>query len=201
MLDCFIGHDLFVVENIFLVFLPENKEMSEVLLETERLILRKLEQDDLDEVCKLLQDPVVMYAYEGAFSDQEVQAWLDKMFRRYENDGFALWAVIEKSSGELIGQCGITCQEYNGGWVPEVGYLFRKEFWHKGFATEAAIACKEYAFQVLNFGEVYSIIRDTNVASQNVARRNGMSEVDILIKYYRGVEMPHIVFRASRKNI
>lgn len=193
MLDCFIGHDLFVVENIFLVFLPENKEMSEVLLETERLILRKLEQDDLDEVCKLLQDPVVMYAYEGAFSDQEVQAWLDKMFRRYENDGFALWAVIEKSSGELIGQCGITCQEYNGGWVPEVGYLFRKEFWHKGFATEAAIACKEYAFQVLNFGEVYSIIRDTNVASQNVARRNGMSEVDILIKYYRGVEMPHIV--------
>ena len=171
--------------------------MSEVLLETERLILRKLEQDDLDEVCKLLQDPVVMYAYEGAFSDQEVQVWLDKMFRRYENDGFALWAVVEKGSGELIGQCGITYQEYNGGWVPEVGYLFRKEFWHKGFATEAAIACKEYAFQELNFDEVYSIIRDTNVASQNVARRNGMSEVDILIKYYRGVEMPHIVFRDS----
>ncbi len=201
MLDCFIGHDLFVVENIFLVFLPENKEMSEVLLETERLILRKLEQDDLDEVCKLLQDPVVMYAYEGAFSDQEVQAWLDKMFRRYENDGFALWAVIEKSSGELIGQCGITYQEYNGGWVPEVGYLLRKEFWHKGFATEAAIACKEYAFQVLNFGEVYSIIRDTNVASQNVARRNGMMEVDTLVKHYRGVEMPHIVFRVSRRDV
>lgn len=57
-----------------------------------------------------------MYAYEGAFSDQEVQVWLDKMFRRYENDGFALWAVVEKGSGELIGQCGITYQEYNGGW-------------------------------------------------------------------------------------
>ena len=109
--------------------------MREVLLETGRLVLRKLEQGDFDEVCKLLQDPVVMYAYEGAFSDQEVQAWLDKMFRRYEDDGFALWAVIEKSSGELIGQCGITYQEYNGGRVPEVGYLFRKEFWHKGFAT------------------------------------------------------------------
>ena len=84
------------------------------------------------------------------------------MFRRYENDGFALWAVVEKGSGELIGQCGITYQEYNGGWVPEVGYLFRKEFWHKGFATEAAIACKEYAFQVLDFDDVYSIIRDSN---------------------------------------
>ena len=83
----------------------------------------------------------------------------------------------------------------------DLGYGLRKEFWHKGFATEAAIACKEYAFQVLDFDDVYSIIRDSNVASQNVARRNGMSEVDILIKYYRGVEMPHIVFRASRKNI
>ena len=174
--------------------------MREVLLETGRLVLRKLEQGDFDEVCKLLQDPVVMYAYEGAFSDQEVQAWLDKMFRRYEDDGFALWAVIEKSSGELIGQCGITYQEYNGGRVPEVGYLFRKEFWHKGFATEAAIACKEYAFQELNFDEVYSIIRDSNVASQNVARRNGMVEVDTLVKHYRGVEMPHIVFSVSRGN-
>ena len=152
--------------------------MREVLLETGRLVLRKLEQGDFDEVCKLLQDPVVMYAYEGAFSDQEVQAWLDKMFRRYEDDGFALWAVIEKSSGELIGQCGITYQEYNGGRVPEVGYLFRKEFWHKGF----------------------SIIRDSNVASQNVARRNGMVGVDTLVKHYRGVEMPHIVFRVSRGN-
>ena len=200
MIDYFIGYDLFVEGNIFLVFLPENRRMREVLLETGRLVLRKLEQGDFDEVCKLLQDPVVMYAYEGAFSDQEVQAWLDKMFRRYEDDGFALWAVIEKSSGELIGQCGITYQEYNGGRVLEVGYLFRQEFWHKGFATEAAIACKEYAFQVLNFDEVYSIIRDSNVASQNVARRNGMMEVDTLVKHYRGVEMPHIVFRASRGN-
>ena len=110
--------------------------MDEMILETERLVLRKLEQSDFREACKLLQDPEVMYAYEGAFSDQEVQVWLDKMFRRYEHDGFALWAVVEKGSEELIGQCGITYQEYNGGWVPEVGYLFRKEFWHKGFATE-----------------------------------------------------------------
>ena len=200
MIDYFIGYDLFVEGNIFLVFLPENRRMRNVLLETGRLVLRKLEQGDFDEVCKLLQDPVVMYAYEGAFSDQEVQAWLDKMFQRYEDDGFALWAVIEKSNGELIGQCGITYQEYNGGRVLEVGYLFRQEFWHKGFATEAAIACKEYAFQVLNFDEVYSIIRDSNVASQNVARRNGMIEVDTLVKHYRGVEMPHIVFRVSREN-
>ena len=93
-----------------------------MILETERLVLRKLEQSDFDEVCKLLQDPVVMYAYEGAFNEQEVQAWLDKMFWRYENEGMALWGVIEKGSGELIGQCGITYQDFNGKRVPEIGY-------------------------------------------------------------------------------
>ena len=82
---------IYLLRKIFFwVFLLENRKMREVILETERLVLRTLEQDDFEEVCKLLQDPVVMYAYEGAFSDQEVQAWLDKMFWRYENDGFAL---------------------------------------------------------------------------------------------------------------
>ena len=105
-----------------------------MILETKRLILRKLMQEDFSDVCKLLQDPVVMYAYEGAFNEQEVQDWLDKQFRRYIDDGFGLWGVVEKSTGELIGQCGITLQEYNGKRVPEVGYLLRKEFWHKGYA-------------------------------------------------------------------
>ncbi len=77
------------------------KKMDEMILETERLVLRKLEQSDFREACKLLQDPEVMYAYEGAFSDQEVQVWLDKMFRRYENDGFAFVGGCREGSREL----------------------------------------------------------------------------------------------------
>ena len=171
-----------------------NCDMREMILETKRLILRKLIQENFSDVCKLLQDPVVMYAYEGAFNEQEVQDWLDKQFRRYVNDGFGLWGMVEKNTGELIGQCGITLQEYDGRQVLEVGYLLRKEFWHKGYATEAAIACKEYAFEALGFREVYSIIRDTNIASQNVALRNGMKKEAIFVKHYRGVDMPHFVF-------
>lgn len=172
-----------------------------MVLETERLFLRHLEQRDFDDVCKLLQDPAVMYAYEGAFSDQEVQEWLDRQFRRYQNDGFGLWGVVEKSSGELIGQCGITYQDYDGKQIPEVGYLLRKEFWHKGYAIEVAIACREYAFHVLNFNEVYSIIRDTNIASQNVALRNGMKVVATFIKHYRNVDMPHLLFCALKEEL
>ena len=75
--------------------------------------------------------------------------------------------------------------------VLEIGYLFERLHWHKGYATEAARACKKYAFEVLEAKEVCSIIRDTNIASQNVALRNGMVLTDNWIKHYRGIDMPH----------
>ncbi|MFV0559409.1 MAG: GNAT family N-acetyltransferase, partial [Enterococcus sp.] len=70
-------------------------------------------------------------------------------------------------------------------------YLFNRMYWHQGYATEAAIACKDYAFDQLGAKEVCSIIRDSNKASQNVALRNGMRKKDTWTKHYKGVEMPH----------
>ncbi len=171
----------------------------EKISETERLYLRKLTQDDFGALCAILQDDETMYAYEGAFSDTEVQSWLDRQFDRYENDGHALWAVVLKETGELIGQCGITQQNANGKTVPEIGYLFNRNFWHKGYATEAAIACKDYAFNVLGMDAVYSIIRDMNIASQNVAKRLGMVHVDTFVKHYRGIVMPHLIFEFKKQ--
>ena len=139
-----------------------------------------------------------MYAYEHAFDDREVQDWLDRQLRRYREDGFGLWAVVLKESGEVIGQCGLTMQEWDGRRVPEIGYLFQKAFWHRGYATEAAAACRAYAFGTLDIPEVFSIIRDTNIASQNVARRNSMTVKGKFTKYYYGVCMPHLVFSVCR---
>ena len=87
-----------------------------------------------------------MYAYEGALSDDEAQAWLDRQMERYARDGFGLWAVVMKETGEVIGQCGLTYQDADGVRVVEVGYLFQRAFWHRGYATEAARACRDYAF-------------------------------------------------------
>ncbi|MEG2720675.1 MAG: GNAT family N-acetyltransferase [Oscillospiraceae bacterium] len=168
------------------------------MIETKRLFLREMQQSDFNDLCKMLQDKDVMYAYEGAFSDEETQSWLDKQLFRYQEDGFGLYAVILKETGEMIGQCGLTMQDYKNDKVVEIGYLFQKAYWHKGYAIEAATACKEYAFTVLNVDEIFSIIRDTNIASQNVATRNGMKKIDTFIKHYRCVDMPHYVFSIKR---
>ena len=171
---------------------------EKVIFETERLYLRELNENDFGALCKIMQDEETMYAYEGAFSDEEVQEWLDRQLSRYREHGFGLWAVVLKETGEVIGQCGLTMQPWKNEEVLEIGYLFQRQFWHNGYATEAAAACKKYAFEVLKADEVCSIIRDTNIPSQKVAERNGMTKADEWTKHYRGVDMPHFRFVAYR---
>ncbi len=169
-----------------------------MLLETERLILRQITRKDFPDLCKMLQDADVMWAYEHAFTDLEVTVWLERQLERYRENGFGLMAVILKATNELIGQTGITLQDWNGRHVPEIGYIFNKAHWHMGYAIEAASACKQYAFETLGFNEVYSIIRDNNIPSQKVATRNGMEKIGETIKFYYNVYMPHTIYRITR---
>lgn len=168
-----------------------------MILETERLYLRELTQGDFDALSRILTDEETMYAYNGAFSPEETQEWLDRQLARYQKYGFGLWAAVLKENNEMIGQCGITMQPWKDKELLEIGYLFRRDCWHKGFATEAAVACKKYAFTKLNADKIHSIIRDTNIPSQNVAKRNGMTITDSWVKHYRGVDMPHYLFTAE----
>ena len=164
-----------------------------MILETKRLYLREMNPSDFNSLCRILQDEKAMYAYEGAFSDQEVQEWLDRQIYRYQKWNFGLWAAVLKETDKMIGQCGLTMQQWKDQEVLEIGYLFERSHWHQGYATEAAKACKQ-----LNASEVCSIIRDSNTASQNVAMRNGMVMKDQWIKHYKGVDMPHyryVVYR------
>ena len=170
-----------------------------MILETERLLLREMTQDDLPALQGILQDEETMYAYNGAFDEAETQAWLDRQLSRYAQFGFGLWAVVLKESGGMIGQCGLTMQLWRGDEVLEVGYLFNRAFWHHGYATEAARGCMEYAFNRLGAKEICSIIRETNQPSRRVAERNGLVLRDSWVKHYRGVDMPHVRYCATQE--
>lgn len=173
-------------------------ETPKEILTTQRLRLREMAQEDIPALKAILQDKITMTAYEHAFSDEEVDQWLARQRERYAQYGFGLWAVTLRESGEMIGQCGLTMQPTDFGEVLEIGYLFRRDCWHHGYATEAARGCKRYAFDVLGAEEVYSIIRDNNLASQAVARRNGMEPHGMFVKHYYGIDMPHLLFSVKK---
>ena len=173
---------------------------NRTIIETPRLLLREMTAADRPDLCMILQDKEVMYAYNGPFSDEEVNGWLERQTGRYREWGYGLWAVVLKQTGEMIGQCGVTRQLWNGEEMLEVGYLFRHSHWHQGYATEAARACMEYAFNILGASEVCSIIRDNNIPSQQVALRNGMRKAEgVMVKHYRGAEMPHWLYLTTRE--
>ena len=175
-----------------------------IILETSRLVLREMTWEDFPAICAILQDEETMYAYEHAFSDEEAENWVGRQLERYQTGGIGLWAVVLKETGAVIGQCGLTWQPVPEEYAPsgqamEIGYLFNRNYWHQGYALEAAAGCKTYAFEVLKEPRICSIIRDNNLASIHVAERNGLKPAGSFVKHYYGVDMPHIIFSAERE--
>ena len=151
------------------------------IIETERLWLREMMVDDAEKLSLVLSDPHLMKFYPHPFSRGEVEAWIERNIERYRKLGFGLWGVIEKESGEFIGDCGITMQSVDGETFPEIGYHLRKEWQGKGLATEAAKACKEFARQK-GFAKIISYMKSDNIPSRRVAERNGMKFVKSFTK-------------------
>lgn len=168
-----------------------------MIVRTDRLTLRAMTADDLGPLRAILSDPVAMTAYEGAFDDDESEQWLARNLRRYDEDGFGLWAVDLPGAG-MIGQCGITRQRIDDDEVLEVGYLFQRAHWHRGYATEAAAAARDWAFRELGADTIWAKVRDTNLASMNVAIRLGMTVRRRFVVHYRGATMPHLGFAVDR---
>ncbi len=120
-----------------------------IILETERLYLRELVPSDTKELRKVLSDPESMQYYPHPFSEEEVDKWILWNIENYHNYQHGLWAVILKEGQVFLGDCGITMQNIENEIVPEIGFHIIKEYSKRGYATEAARACKDYAFQVL----------------------------------------------------
>lgn len=141
-----------------------------------------------------MQDIEVMYAWEHAFSDKEVRDWIDENIRRYEIDGFSYFAAVEKSTGGLAGVQGPLIEKINGEKYIGIGYIFKKEYWGRGLASEGVKACIKYAFERLHADKVIAEIRPGNTSSRKVAKSAGMKITGEFIKCYNGKDMPHLIY-------
>jgi len=149
-----------------------------MIIETDRLILREMNEDDFDALYAVLADSENMKHYPYNFDEDRVREWIRKNIERYKVFGFGLWAVVLKETGEVIGDCGLTMQIINGHIKPEIGYHIRRDCQRRGYASEAARAVRDWAFINTPFNFIYSYMKSTNVASSRTAIAYGCSLVD-----------------------
>jgi RimJ/RimL family protein N-acetyltransferase len=164
------------------------------VLDTPRLVLREMAAEDRPFVAEMLADPDVTRYYERQFDADDVRAWMNRQQRCYAEDGHGLWLVVERDSGEPVGQVGLMMQEVEGVRRPEVGWLLHRPFWGRGYATEAGAATRDAAFTRWGYAQVISLIRPANEPSRRVAERIGMAPGSRV--HFHGFE--HIVYEVSR---
>lgn len=152
------------------------------MLETERLILRKFIDDDLEAVFKLRKDAEMMrFIREPQKNRRESENWLKLISSRWESEKIGFCAVVEKTSGRVIGWCGLWKLAENG--EIEVGYAIAKKFWKRGLASEAAEAFLDYGFETLKLEKIVAVARPENLASRRVMEKLGM-HFDYIDKFY-----------------
>ena len=144
--------------------------------ETKRLYFRKLVPSDFNSWLPFYQDPSSTAYWEGIPKDPQTacREQFDRVFERYEDDLGGMNALIEKESGNLVGICGLLVQDVDNQQELEIGYSLLPEYRGKGYATEAAKKCKNFAFSGKLANSLISIIHIDNELSMKVARCNGM---------------------------
>ena len=148
-----------------------------MVIETERLLLREMTQVDFGALYKVLADSEIMKHYPYVFDKSRVRNWILRNIERYRVLGFGLLAVCLKTTGEMIGDCGLTMQLINDEIKPEIGYHIRSDKQRKGYAKEAAIAVRDWTFNNTPFNVVYSYMKHTNEPSYKTAISYGCKEV------------------------
>ncbi len=149
-------------------------------LESNRLTTRFLENSDILIWEKFFEDSeaVLFFPTFGLKSNLErSEFWIEKQLARYQENRFGLQALIEKETGEFIGQCGLLEQNVDGEIKIEVGYHVFKKHWGKGFAPEAAKLFIDFAFNNNISDSIISIIDQKNIKSQKVADKNGLKVI------------------------
>ena len=167
-------------------------------LVSSRLVVRRLKESDLDALYAFMGNIEVMYAWEYAFTREDVFSWIERM-RSYPNPEYGYRALCLKGQeNTIIGQAGILPKTILGKESLEIGYILDKRYWHMGYATEAGALLLDHAFDHLGAGEVHALIRPMNMSSLAVAGRLGMHACGEIVIHHRGQDMPHTVLQTDK---
>jgi len=149
-----------------------------LITESERLKLLEFTNDEVDLYYQITSNKQVMKFFKKTLDREESQVQLDNIVRQYTKYGYCFWKVLLKPDEHFIGICGLLYQIIDGQVETEIAYRLLPEYWGVGYATEAAVATREYAKHTLGKKRLISLVLPENIASQNVALRAGASEVD-----------------------
>jgi len=170
-----------------------------VILETPRLLLQHLELRDVQELYSLYKDiEIRRYFPDGVLSyddTKEELEWYINGHPQYPKLG--LWATVHKESGKFIGRCGLLPWEIDDTLEIEIAYLLNKDFWHQGFATEAAKGIMSYGFEELHLTRLICMMHPENVASQKVAERIGM-KLESQVNGVAGDNFPTLIYAIEK---
>ena len=147
---------------------------TDVVLETERIVLRRLVPGDLDALAAIQRDPEVMRFLGGPRSRALTRERLGWIIEAEREHGYGLWATTLRADATLIGRCGLIVQDVDGVTEHEIAYLLGRGWWGNGYATEAVAAIRDHARSQLGLGRLISLIDPENTPSKAVALRIGM---------------------------
>lgn len=170
-------------------------------LETERLFLRELTEEDFDALYQVLADSETMRHYPYSFDEVRVRGWIRRNRDRYQIFGFGLWAVCLKETGELIGDCGLTMQIIGDQIKPEIGYHIRRDQQRRGYAKEAAIAVRDWTFRNTPFNRIYSYMKYTNEPSARTAVSYGCRFVEEFADEENEITKVYAISREEWRNL
>jgi len=158
-------------------------------LETRRLRLRPMRDDDLEPLLRVFGDPEAMAFYPAPFSADDMRGWIERTQDRYGRDGLAL-LTVERIDGEVIGDAGPSVQDVEGHAEIELGWHIRRDLWGRGYATEAARRLRDWLFGDVGLERLISLVEPGNVASWRVAEKVGMRhERDVDWHGRRGIRL------------
>ena len=164
------------------------------MLTTQRLSLRELSAEDRADFDGIFRDPATIHAYGYLFNPEELDAWFEKQVAHQTRYGYGLWTAVERLSGTPIGFCGIVRRNIEGVEELEISYFVKPRCRHRGYAREAAAACRDYAFNALGAKRVVACVRVDNAPSRRVAESLGMSVERIFVRHCSGEDIPYALY-------